>query len=308
MAKKKKPSEKNDANRLDEIKKLAVTAMFSDDDLLERLVLKGGNAINLIHRISTRASYDVDFSMPGDFSEQEKNSILSRLEALLKTTFRPAGLEIFDVRMEETPKGLSADLADFWGGYAVEFKAKNRAGYEQFAGDLEALRKHALKLGKGDSPRFSIDISKHEYTAGKERHELFGLRIFVYSPEMLVCEKLRAICQQMPEYGPVVKRRRAGAARARDFLDIHTLVVQRDLDMTTRENRELLRHIFLAKRVPLFLLGRMGRYREFHRGDFPAVKDTVKPGVKLEDFDFYFDFVLKLVSSLKIDVWPDRKA
>ena len=36
-------------DRLQKIKRLAIVAMFSDDDLLERLVLKGGNALDLVH-------------------------------------------------------------------------------------------------------------------------------------------------------------------------------------------------------------------------------------------------------------------
>ena len=50
-----------------QIKKLAVIAMFSDDELMGRLVLKGGNAIDLIYRLSSRASVDVDFSIENDF-------------------------------------------------------------------------------------------------------------------------------------------------------------------------------------------------------------------------------------------------
>ena len=62
-----------------------------------------------------------------------------------------------------------------------------------------------------------------------------------------------------------------------------------------------LENIFLVKRVPLRLLGEMGEFRDYHRKDFAAVQDTVKPGVKLRDFDFYFDYVLercKLLESL----------
>jgi hypothetical protein len=117
---------------------------------------------------------------------------------------------------------------------------------------------------------------------------------------MMVCEKLRAICQQMPEYGTVVKRKRLGSPRARDFLDIHTLVTERHLELSAVENQQLLRRIFHAKRVPMSLLKLIAKYRPFHSENFPAVKDTVKPGVKLEPFDFYFDFVLELVSKIQI--------
>ena len=118
---------------------------------------------------------------------------------------------------------------------------------------------------------------------------------------MMVCEKLRAICQQMVEYGPVVKRKRAGGARAKDFLDIHTIVVQRRLDMCSDENRLLLSEIFGAKRVPLSLLELIPKYQDFHRRAFPAVQATVKAGVRIKDFDFYFDFVVDLVAKIRAE-------
>jgi hypothetical protein len=123
--------------------------------------------------------------------------------------------------------------------------------------------------------------------------------IFVYSPEMIVAEKLRAICQQMPEYGPTIKRNRPGAPRARDFVDIHTLVTALRIDMGSSDNRLLVCNMFKAKKVPLSYLGLIHKYREFHEVDFKAVRATVKPGVVLEDFSFYFDFVLDLAERLK---------
>ena len=47
-------------DRLNRIKKLIIIAMFSDDDLLETLVLKGGNAVDLIHGVAMRGSIDLD--------------------------------------------------------------------------------------------------------------------------------------------------------------------------------------------------------------------------------------------------------
>ena len=54
---------------MEKIKKLAVTAMFSDDDLMDQLVLKGGNAMALIHKLTSRESVDIDFSMSHDFQD-----------------------------------------------------------------------------------------------------------------------------------------------------------------------------------------------------------------------------------------------
>ena len=36
----------------DQIRKLTIAALFSDDELLERLVLKGGNALNFVYRLT----------------------------------------------------------------------------------------------------------------------------------------------------------------------------------------------------------------------------------------------------------------
>lgn len=97
---------------LDEVKKLVVIAMFSDNELLERLVLKGGNALDLIHRITTRASLDIDLSMDGNAGIDFK-TFRKKIEVSLKETFRLEGYEVFELKMEEKPKTLSPILRIF---------------------------------------------------------------------------------------------------------------------------------------------------------------------------------------------------
>jgi predicted nucleotidyltransferase component of viral defense system len=297
MVKKKKSSAAEELQQRERIKKLVIIAMFSDDVLMERLVLKGGNALDLIHRVSARASVDVDLSIDGDFTAEERLALRGRIEKALRDTFRLEGYHVFDVQLEDRPPGLTADLEDFWGGYGVEFKLIGLDRYEELKDNIDALRRNAVRLGQGQ--KFSIDISKHEYTAGKTQLDLEGFAVFVYTPEMIVCEKLRAICQQMLEYGPVVKRNRAGSSRARDFIDIHTLVSDRNVVVTTRQIRELLSQVFASKRVKPSLLRQVDRYREFHRTSYNAVVATVKPGVPLKEFDFYVDFVLDMIKQLE---------
>jgi hypothetical protein len=103
----------------------------------------------------------------------------------------------------------------------------------------------------------------------------------------------------MPEYAPVVKRSRRGSARAKDFYDIHALVSKQRINVASRNNLGLIRNIFQAKRVAPQLLGLIANTREFHRVNFAAVKEALKPGEKIEEFDFYFDFVLRIVERLK---------
>jgi hypothetical protein len=153
-------------------------------------------------------------------------------------------------------------------------------------------------VAPGQRTKFEIDISKHEFVVGKQSHEIDGYTVFVYSPPMLAIEKLRAVCQQMPEYGPVVKRTRPGSPRARDFLDLKTIIDFCHIDLATVENVALLTNIFAIKRVPLELLGKIGPTREFHRQDWPAVQQTVRPGTVLAPFDDYFNFVVQLANQL----------
>lgn len=50
-----------DITQLERIKKLIIISLFSDDELLDLLTLKGGNAIDLIHGAALRGSLDLDF-------------------------------------------------------------------------------------------------------------------------------------------------------------------------------------------------------------------------------------------------------
>ena len=159
-------------------------------------------------------------------------------------------------------------------------------------GDINELRRRALQLGQG--ARFLIDLSRYEYTDGKQRAEVDGYMIFVYTPQMIVCEKLRAICQQMPAYDAIVKRGRPGTPRARDFYDIYVLVSTFNIDLQSKDNLTTLIGMFESKHVPIEFLKNIEEYREFHRTDFAAVLATVKAGTQMKEFDFYFEFTIKL--------------
>jgi hypothetical protein len=78
--------------------------MFSDDELLEELVLKGGNAMALIHRISARAFVDLDFSLKQVFFGENLEAVQARILKTLSETFRASRFEVFDFKMVEKPK------------------------------------------------------------------------------------------------------------------------------------------------------------------------------------------------------------
>lgn len=292
-------TEPQDPKLLDRIKNLAIQAMFSDDELLEQLVLKGGNAMALVHQISARASVDLDFSLKQDFGEN-LDVVQARILKALSETFRANGFEVFDFKMVEKPKTMTADMRDFWGGYGIEFKLAIAEVHAEHSANLEELRKRAINLGLGT--KFLIDISRFEYVEDKQDWDFDGTLIYVYSPLMIVCEKLRAICQQMAEYTPIVKRGYDGSARPKDFVDIFVLTKALELDLTGEQMQRTLISMFEAKKVPLSFLGLIPNYYGFHLAGFPSVADTVSPDFDLKEFDVYFNYVLELVDRLK-PVW-----
>jgi hypothetical protein len=133
-------------------------------------------------------------------------------------------------------------------------------------------------------------------------HMLDHVTIYAYSPTMVIAEKLRAICQQMPEYRAIVRNH--PSARARDFVDIHRVCTICGVSFSDVDAKEIVRRMFAAKRVPLQLIGQIANNREYHRPDFVAVLATVKSDVTLEEFDFYFDFVVEQARHLEL-LWQE---
>lgn len=79
---------------LDTIKKLTIKALLHDEKLMYGLVLKGGNALQLIYDITDRASMDIDFSIDGDFSELDKERLHSTIDILLNEQFQSVGFRV----------------------------------------------------------------------------------------------------------------------------------------------------------------------------------------------------------------------
>ena len=274
-----------------EVRRVTIIALFSDDQLFEQLVLKGGNALNLVYGLSPRTSLDLDFSIEKDFADLDDTR--KRIFRAVKERFSSAGFVVFDESLEPKPQVLGPNQQAWWGGYEFKFKLIEEAKHKALGGSLETIRRNALVVGPEQQRKFSVDMSKFEYCRGKVEREMDSYMIYVYSPEMIAVEKLRAICQQMPEY----TLRNQASPRARDFYDIWRVITQTGLNLTAPETVELAKHIFAAKQVPLALLAKVSDQREVHRPDWPAVVAAVAES--LNDFDFYFDFVVEQVAALK---------
>lgn len=274
--------------------------MVSDDYMMEQLVLKGGNAIDLVYKISGRASMDLDFSMPSDFEKDKLDSIKANIEILLVETYQQEGLVAFDVKFIPKPERIGKiNEMEFWGGYRIEFKVIPKNVYDQYPGNIKSLRKYSTVIGPNDRKVFIIDISKFEFCGSKVAKEIDDYTVYVYTTEMIVLEKIRAICQQHPEYRDIV-RSHPSSARARDFFDIYTIMQTFPMDLNSERTKELLKASFSSKRVPTSFIHKIASQREFHYTDYPSLRDTVKTGVDLKDFDYYFDYVVDKLNSIDI--------
>lgn len=275
---------------VDQIKILTITALLSDEELMATLVLKGGNALDLAYSLSSRASMDVDFSMNGDFSAHELQRIQEQSEAILNSEFNKAGLNVFDVTLLERPEIINEEVKEFWGGYKLEFKVIDSATFEKYKPNISQLRNRAIIID-GKSPKFHVDISKYEFVKDQQLKDIDGTVVRVYSPEMLALEKVRALCQQNPGYADIIKSNNR-KSRARDFYDIHNLITSFDIDFTVPRIKELAYNIFNAKFVPLDYISQLPDQYEFHRQSWESVRATVNAVETLEEFDFYYEFVI----------------
>jgi Nucleotidyl transferase AbiEii toxin, Type IV TA system len=275
------------SEEIDRIRRTIITAFFSDDALFERLALKGGNALRLVYGVQGRASLDIDLSLSDDL-EKDFDDTKKRLERVLSDRLDSAGYSMFDMRLEQRPKNAKGN----WGGYLLVFKVVETSRYNDLRRNLPRMQREALVLGPKQERTFEVEISKWEYCAPKISYEMDDQKIYVYSPEMIVIEKLRALCQQMPEY----EKRPHGAPRPRDFYDIHAVLTQLQVSIESPENAELAQIIFETKEVPILLLRRLKDYRDFHATDWPSVQLSTTERDK--GFDFYFDYVAHLVEKL----------
>lgn len=274
-----------------EIRKHVIIAVFSDDLLMEKLVLKGGNALELVHGIISRGSVDIDLSLHEDF--EDSDDAKNRFSRALADRFDSAGFIVFDFKFQNIPPDDIDDKTPWWGGYKIEFKLIGKEKYANLGGDLSTLQREAQVIDTMQGRKFRIELSKHEYCNGKMEVEYEDYMIYVYTVEMCALEKLRAICQQMSEYKPLRNKR----PRGRDFYDIYAIITKLGIDLALPENIVLCRYIFGAKQVPLNLIPKITETREYHRTDWENV--VISAIEDVHEFDFYFDFVVGELKKLK---------
>ena len=274
------------------IRKIALTGLFSNDLLLERFVLKGGSALELVYNLSSRASIDIDISMEDDFTADEINDIKRLVEEALGEKFIAAGYYLFDFTFGPRPMILRANAPAFWGGYNIDFKIIPLATAQTLNFDIEQLRRRSSIATPSQGKKFQIEISKHEYCKEKTYGEIDGYKISVYTLRTILFEKLRAVCQQMKAY-PHMK---TASPRPRDFYDIQKIMAVEKIPSTlSPADIEIITAVFAQKEVPLVLLDSIDQYKDFHQQDLTSLLDTLAIAERaVFDFDSCYAQVVAL--------------
>ncbi|KAA2221412.1 MULTISPECIES: nucleotidyl transferase AbiEii/AbiGii toxin family protein [Chryseobacterium] len=276
---------------INKIKMLTLRALMSEEFLMHSLVLKGGNALQLAYEITNRGSIDIDFSVEREFTEEEIKKMPIVLDMILDRVFRKENLKAFDIKFELKPKN---NVIPEWKGYIILFKLIELDKFIEFGDDIDSIRRNAISVHDNSSTQYSVDISAYEYVETATTKEVEGILLRVYTLEMILLEKIRALCQTMPEYKEIVPSAKE-KQRARDVYDIYTIYSQAELNL----EEDILREIFKAKQVPLSLINKLESLREHNRDDWNRVIQTVSADEELKEYDFYFDELLKIASQFK---------
>lgn len=272
-----------------------IAALAQDPQLFDLLVLKGGNALGLIHGVGHRASLDLDYSMQRDV--EDPSALGKSVFRALRARLDGQGLLLFDERFTPRPRLTKGAASPTWGGYGAEFKLIRRAHADELNHDPDSLRREAMSVSGHPQAerRFRIEISKFECCEPREEVLVCdGVSCQVYTLELIVAEKLRALCQQMDAY-PL---RAHPAPRARDFYDIHAVITERDVELSEDSMLDLVAEVFQAKSVPVLLLSSLAGEHDFHAPDWASVQNTIPPG-RPRSYDFYFNFVIEQVKKLQ---------
>ncbi len=246
--------------------------------------------MRLFDNLTSRLSIDADFSVHTDIDNE--NKFFQELKSSVVARFRKEKLDIIDFEWSRKPGKKRAGFPDWWGGWLCEFKL---VSFKHRGKGKEAKTRNALIPDGANSSKVTVEISKHEFCGKKRTKTIQGVKIFGYSRELLVLEKIRAICQQHPDYVY-----RSSKNRARDFYDIYELTANADEGFISKCSSQI-ENVFLAKEVPLKIMDSLWKddFIDEQRSGFNEVKDTVTG--ELHDFAVYVEHLRFFVK----DIYPE---
>lgn len=293
-----------------EITLTVIKSMFSNDEIINQLTLKGGNALQILDE-SSRYTTDIDFSIPEILDENKFSGIF---EKSLESGFSERGYQVFGYHFLHTPHGKDFIITDtksgddiLWGGYKITFFIIDIKKYQEIidndnfskAAKDTKLQNNSEKINyKNGSTKISIDISAGEFTEPRSVKIIDGYSIYIYTTIMIIYEKARASAQQLPEYTYANEK-----TRSRDLYDILRLL-QNNQDLKNQvldpNNIYILCKMFKLKDVDLSLLNHIRDYEKNLRRDY---EDKVVPQLEpndIVDFDFLFSEIIDLFEKMYV--------
>ena len=252
------------------IRRAIITALASDDLLFDILVLKGGNALAIAHGIGDRATLDLDYAVLD--SSVTPEAIAATMKRVLGSQLQSEGLVVFDLKLVRRIPKEGEPVA----GCRIDLKVVSLKQWLDHDGPegRDALRRSAMIVGPENSRTIDIELSYSEAVPNIDVVTIDAVETKVYAPLLIVIEKLRALCQQLPEY----PRRAHKTPRSRDYYDICAVLdAQPDIDLASDDALAVFGGVFAAKAVPLALIGRLGDpdVRNFHGQNWPEVVAAV---------------------------------
>ena len=277
---------------------LRAIAIFNDVGDCGELVFKGASALELIYG-HPRSSRDLDFSYSDKIPKKKFEKCKRLFFDILQDTFSEFGYIVLRPRWEPRPPNRKIEDFPFWRGHRISFDIMPHDAYEEILARYPSQKERDKRLSDPSNyQRCRVDISEKEYTDAAQEVNFEGYNLKVYTSVMIVCEKLRAICQQTPDY--LQKFGKIPKSRLRDFYDIYIVNQRYSIDWANKENLFILKAMFEVKEVDLSLLLKIGSEEvkkiHDHPGEFKRLEDTVKG--ELKDFEVYYNYVVKLAQEI----------
>lgn len=290
-----------------EIRDTVILSIFGEDELYDKLTLKGGNAL-AVQGVNTRASQDIDLSISNNISMDEK-TYKPIFQKTLEEGFLERGLKIINFSFKAKPRSKNEIVQAHndnpknfnkivWGGYHIKFGIMELSKYEKLKKqNIKNLGAHALNTFQ-NKKNIEIDLSRGEYTDNREAKILDGYTIFVYTPLMIIYEKIRASCQQLPEY-----KINGNKVRARDLFDIYNLIISNENlkeEVENPNNFYILKNMFILKGVSIDLLNKFPNYKETLRRDYQdnVINQINKKKDEIPNFDFLMSYVNNMFQNI----------
>lgn len=281
----------------DTIKRTAIKAIFSDERLEDILTLKGGNALNL-HGLTKRESQDLDFSIKEQvrLSKEEEGEIFKERLIL---AFQEHDYKVVSYTFRDKPKVRNSMTPPYWGGYHITFsiiKAEELRMLEEK--NITNINAYATPLEDG-SKKIHIDLSFEEFTEPRVKKEIEGTTIYLYSPLMIVYEKIRASCQQLDEYELTSTK-----TRARDLYDIYSTLtdisnVELREEVVNPNNFYIIKRMFTLKNVPIELIPEVKHIKNKLKTDYEqSVLPQIPANTEPPDFEYLFVYNVELFNDL----------